>query len=111
MISILYSYELFAERFVWGIIGLIIAFGLAIITIALIKDPTISHTVRVGFAILGFSIFLISAPAALSQPKVTYYEITITDTMNFKEFDTRYEVIKQRGEIYTVILKETNNEN
>ena len=110
MVNILYSYELFAERFVWGIVGLIVALGFVIITIALVKDPNIVRPVQVGFAIAGLSIFLVSAPAAFSQSKITYYEITITDDMNFKEFDTKYEVIKQRGEIYTVVLKENNNE-
>lgn len=110
MVDVLYSYNLFAERFMWGIIGLSVATGLAIMTIAMIKDFNIPRTVKFGFAIATLSIFLISVPSVLSQPKITYYEITITDNMNFKEFDAKYEVVKQRGEIYTVILKENNNE-
>lgn len=110
MVNILYSYSLFAERFMWGIVGLFVAAGFAIMTIAMIKDFNIPRRVKIGFAIVTLSIFLISVPNILSQPKITYYEITITDNMNFKEFDTKYEVVKQRGEIYTVILKENNNE-
>ena len=47
------------------------------------------------------SIFML-----INSPKITYYEVSITDDMNFKDFNSKYEIVCQRGEIYTVISRE-----
>ena len=33
------------------------------------------------------------------------YEVTISDDVNFYEFTSRYEVVKQEGLIYTIVEK------
>ena len=35
----------------------------------------------------------------------TRYEVTISDEVNFNEFNSRYEVVTQNGLIYTIIEK------
>ena len=35
----------------------------------------------------------------------TRYEVTISDEVNFNEFNSRYEVVEQNGLIYTIIEK------
>lgn len=38
------------------------------------------------------------------------YKVTISDEVNFVEFDNKYEIIDQDGLIYTIKEKENNNE-
>lgn len=40
----------------------------------------------------------------------TQYKVTISDTVNFKEFTQKYEVISVDGEIYAVIEKKVEEE-
>ena len=35
----------------------------------------------------------------------TRYEVTISDEVNFNEFNSKYEVVEQKGLIYTIIEK------
>ena len=35
----------------------------------------------------------------------TRYEVTISDEVNFNEFNSRYEVVEQNGLIYTIVEK------
>lgn len=39
------------------------------------------------------------------------YKVTISDEVNFVEFNDKYEIIDQDGLIYTIKEKENNNEN
>ena len=41
-----------------------------------------------------------------NKAPTTYYKVTIDDTVNFKEFNDRYEITDQDGEIYTIVEKE-----
>lgn len=44
------------------------------------------------------------------KPKTTY-DVIIDDSVSMKEFNEHYEIIKQKGEIITVRLKEAKNAN
>ena len=35
----------------------------------------------------------------------TRYEVTISDEVNFNEFNSKYEIVTQKGLIYTIIEK------
>lgn len=42
-------------------------------------------------------------------PSGTYeYQVTISEDVNFVEFNEKYEIIKQDGKIYTVVEKDTD---
>ena len=41
-----------------------------------------------------------------NKAPTTYYKVTIDDTVNFKEFNDRYEIKDQEGEIYTIVERE-----
>lgn len=42
-------------------------------------------------------------------PQKTQYKVTISDNVSFKEFNEKYEVIKQEGDIFTVEMREKDD--
>lgn len=58
-----------------------------------------------GILFVIVSIFVLNTP----QEPQTLYEVTISDEVSFKDFTSKYEIIKQRGEIYIVKERQTNN--
>ena len=44
-----------------------------------------------------------------NSAEITTYEVTISDEVSFKDFTSKYEIIEQRGEIYIVKERQTNN--
>ena len=93
-------------------IGLIVL-GLCVLLgfiIGFFEDAIIPDTIM-GL-IFGIGIGLISAgfgsDIPLKQvPTGTYeYQVIISEDVNFVEFNEKYEIIKQEGKIYTVVLKE-----
>ena len=59
-----------------------------------------------GIAGILFVIFSILELNTLSQEPQTLYEVTVSDEVLFKDFTSKYEIIKQRGEIYIVKERE-----
>ena len=58
-------------------------------------------------------VLFIVGLAIIAQGRIEYtkkptieYKVTIDDTVNFKEFNNRYTIIDQDGDIYTIIEKE-----
>lgn len=53
-------------------------------------------------------LFVIVLILELNHPQEpqTLYEVTISDEVSFKDFTSKYEIIKQRGEIYIVKERE-----
>ena len=61
---------------------------------------TLSSLIIFGLVIGG--VFL----GTILQKGETHYEVTIDDSVSMSEFDEKYEIIEQRGEIYTVKERE-----
>ena len=40
----------------------------------------------------------------------TEYKVTIDDSVSFNEFNSRYEIVSQDGDVYTVIEMESSND-
>ena len=59
-------------------------------------------------AIITF-VFIIIGIINLVNLDATTYEVTISDEVSFKDFTSKYEIIEQRGEIYIVKERQTNN--
>ena len=59
-----------------------------------------------GISFLIVSILELNTPP---QEPQTLYEVTISDEVSFKDFTSKYEIIEQRGEIYIVKERQTNN--
>lgn len=60
------------------------------------------------FILFVFGLFCVNF---VENPTGKYtYKVTISDEVNFVEFDNKYEMIDQDGLIYTIKEKENNNE-
>lgn len=63
---------------------------------------------------LGFIVallFTIQAIGKFNQPTGTYtYKVTISDDVKINEFLDQYEIVSQEGKIYTVKLKDTEDQ-
>jgi hypothetical protein len=49
---------------------------------------------------------------AVNAVKYTQYKVTISDSVNFNDFNSKYNIVSQEGKIYTIVDKtESNDEN
>lgn len=106
MINILNTYTVESAIFYKAIWGILVGFILCIFTIAAFKDRNTSNGLKALLGIITPLVLLFSISVLITSPRITYYEVSITDDMNFKDFNSKYEIVSQRGEIYTIILKE-----
>lgn len=59
--------------------------------------------------LIGTILIIVGAVVTISFGSdlgVTKYEVTISDEVNFKDFEERYEIVDKNGEIYTIIEKD-----
>ena len=82
IICIIYSNEIIQIIFGMNSICFFILFVVGIFCMGFIENPTGKYT----------------------------YKVTISDEVNFVEFNNKYEIIDQDGLIYTIKEKENNNE-
>lgn len=106
MINILNTYTSLPDGFVWNFLGIIVGLICLVTTIAAFKDKNTPTGMKVILSIFTTLFLFISTFNIILTPKITYYEVSITDDMSFKDFNAKYEIVNQRGEIYTVISKE-----
>lgn len=88
----------------WTIFCYIMAICFVIFTIALIVDRDITCILASVFAM--FLFVLGTGIANLEGEEKVYdhseYLVTIDETVSFSEFNQKYEVIEQKGELYRV---------
>lgn len=106
MINTLNTYTSLSSSFYYGIMGMFTGFVCLIVTIAAFKDRNTTNSFKVMICTITLLFLLPSIFIVIASPKITYYEVSITDDVSFKEFNSKYEIVNQRGEIYTVISKE-----
>ena len=106
MINTLNTYTSLSPAFHWGFLGMLVGIACLIVTIATFKDRDIDKSFKVMLSTITLIFLLPSIFILINSPKITYYEVSITDDMSFKEFNSKYEIVNQRGEIYTIIEKE-----
>lgn len=91
-----------------------IIFGtiLCLVTIALVVtagDILTDGVVLVVFITLVLGVYLISiGVCGYDSPT---YKVTISDTVSYNEFTSKYNVVKTEGKILTIRLKDTSTEN
>lgn len=56
------------------------------------------------------TLLLAVACLLLAVPQNTQYKVTISDNVSFKEFNEKYEVISQNGDIFTVEMREKEDD-
>lgn len=84
--------------------------GIAIIIYMLLDSKLIKDVVVPSVIVVIFTLFAMVASiygfTNLPENKYqTRYDVTIDDTVNFNEFTSKYEVVKQEGLIYTIVEK------
>ena len=106
MINILNTYTSLSPGFYYGVIGMLTGLTCLIVTIAAFTNGNTDKSFKVMLCTITLLFLLPSIFVVITSPRITYYEVSITDDMSFKEFNSKYEIVNQRGEIYTVISKE-----
>ena len=114
-VTLLNSYDIITPE--WNdiiyptvVFSIIAVSGIALIIYLLlnskrIKDAFVPFVIVILFT-LCCMVASISGFTHLPENKYqTRYDVTISDDVNFNEFNSRYEVVKQNGLIYTIIEK------
>ena len=84
--------------------------GIALIIYLLLDSKRTKDEFVLSVIVILFTLFCMVASihefTHLPENKYqTRHEVTISDDVNFKEFNSKYEVVKQEGLIYTIIEK------
>ena len=81
------------------IIGVIFSIILAVIVSMLLSTNLLFNIIY----IIGFIISIVLGVVyANSSESYTQYKVTISDEVNFVEFNEKYEIISQDGKLYTI---------
>ena len=94
--------------FIYAIIGFCI-FGWRLLTIKKDNYHTVG-TIIITVVVMFVAIFSCAEGIYSMSTKEYTYKVTISDKVNFVEFNNKYEIIDQDGLIYTIKEKESNNE-
>ena len=75
---------------------------------------TLAYDDDVTTFIISFAVFFILSISTIIVyknygEKVPKYKVTISDTVSFKDVYEKYDIVKQEGEIYTIIEKTTKD--
>lgn len=98
----------------------VLIFSIAVIILSFIAIIAVSDKFSefngfvIPFVITGIAgiLFVMVSILELNTPPQepqTLYEVTISDEVSFKDFTSKYKIIKQRGEIYVVKERERND--
>lgn len=88
----------------WSIFCYIMAVCFIIFTVALIVEDDIGFLLTIIFAMF---MFALGTSIANVKGEETIYDhseylVTIDETVSFSEFNQKYEVIEQKGELYRI---------
>ena len=70
-----------------------------------IKDALTSFVIIVLFTLHSTFMFIHGFTHLPENKYQTRYEVTISNDVNFNEFTSKYQVVKQEGLIYTIVEK------
>lgn len=69
------------------------------------KDAFVPSFIVSLFTLLGIFVSIRGFTHLPENKYQTRYQVTISDDVNFNEFNSRYEIVKQEGLIYTIVEK------
>lgn len=69
------------------------------------KDAFIPSFIVSIFTLLGIFVSIHGFTHLFENKYQTRYEVTISDEVNFNEFNSKYEIVTQNGLIYTIVEK------
>jgi uncharacterized membrane protein YeaQ/YmgE (transglycosylase-associated protein family) len=109
-IEILTSNEIYTVSHLWAnifgvVVWVIVSLLSGWLAIKVDCEPLIGFGILFGLAcgVIVGSIVYSNTPEVYSH---TEYKVTISEEVNFNEFNERYEIIEQEGKIYTIIERE-----
>lgn len=92
---------------IWVSIGLFIAIGILSLFIGI---PVFDKGQRIVPILISLIPFLIAIILFLTEyTKLMKYEAIIDDNVKISEFEKKYEIVKQRGDIYVIKERESND--
>lgn len=112
-VTILNSYDIIIPEwhdtiFRTVVFSIIAVSGIALIIYLLldskrIKDALTPSVIIVLFTLLSIFVSIHGFTHLPENKYQTRYEVTVSDDVNFNEFNSKYEVVTQKGLIYTII--------
>lgn len=69
------------------------------------KDAVVPCVICGVFVLLSICVSICAFTHLPETKYQTRYVVTISDNVNFNEFNSRYEIVKQEGLIYTIVEK------
>lgn len=114
-VTILNSYDIITPE--WNdkifpaiVFSFVAVSGIALIIYLLLDSKRIEgaltpFVIIVLFTLLSISVSIHGFTHLPENKYQTRYEVTISDEVNFNEFNSKYEVVTQNGLIYTIVKK------
>lgn len=96
--------EIIRSGFNWTAAAFVFAICCILGALTFIAERGVSPTSAVIITLM-ISVFFASLFGMMFMPKVDSiptYKVTIEDSVNFNEFNEKYEIIEQDGKIYTI---------
>ena len=115
-VNVLYQEPIFKTIYAnETIISILVSLFLFMIFGALISGLCLSLKGTIIFSVLGLitivSIAVLDSHSTSTEELDHYeYKVTIDDSVPMKEFLSKYEIINQEGEIFTIVERENTNE-
>lgn len=91
---------------IWVSIGLFVAIGILSLFIGIPVFDKGQRVVPILISIIPFVIAIILFFTEYTSP--IKYEATIDDNVKISEFEKKYEIVEQRGDIYVIKERESN---
>lgn len=70
-----------------------------------IKDAFVPSVIVILFTLFSMVVSIHGFTHLPENKYQTRYDVTIDDSVNFNEFNSKYQVVKQEGLIYTIVEK------
>lgn len=102
-----YNFQWWAMPIILLILGI---FFIAVIIALVIEMDDPSGIGLVGLTVVVFAVLIGLSGSCMPTDYYNTYEVTIEDTVSLKEFNEKYEIIDQHGQIYEVRERDNNNE-
>ena len=92
---------------IWFLIGSFLAIGILLLLSIITLDKG-SRFIPILVSLILFVIAIILFFTEYTSP--IKYEATIDDNVKISEFEKKYEIVEQRGDIYVIKERESNDE-
>ena len=104
--------EYVSTDWIVGLVPLILSIALLIVFIwaAVVMFNGCETGPGIGFSVLGFlcACLIMVGVFIVMTPPETHYQVIVDDSVSMNDFNERYEIIEQEGQIITVKEREAN---